>query len=208
MHGALIRIAVGQQTTQVQLDDDWMLVHEMTHLALPSVGEDQHWLEEGSATYIEPIARVMIGNLTPRRVWSDMVRDMPKGVPESGDRGLDYTDTWASTYWGGGLFCLLADVEIRKRTKGAKGLQHAVQGILRAGGNILVDWPIARVLQAGDRATGVDTLQSLYDRMGRQNLKVDLPALWSELGVPAMDDKAPFAFVRRAITPGANQPAS
>ena len=40
--GALIRISVGQHTTEADLEDDWMLVHEMVHLGFPSVGEDQH----------------------------------------------------------------------------------------------------------------------------------------------------------------------
>lgn len=205
-NGALIRIMVGQHTTQAELDDDWMLVHEMVHLALPSVGDEQHWLEEGSATYIEPIARCLIRNLTPERVWGDMFRDMHQGVPKPGDRGLDFTQTWASTYWGGGLYCLLADIDIRKRTKGTKGLQQAMQGILQAGGNILTDWPIHRVLKTGDQATGVDSLQSLYDRMGRNYLEVDLPTLWQQLGVMrdngrvAFEDNQPLAFARRAIT--------
>jgi hypothetical protein len=205
--GAVIRISVGQYATEADLNDDWMLVHEMVHLALPSLGDRQHWLEEGSATYVEPIARVLIGNLTPQRVWHDVVRDMPQGVPKADDRGLDFTQSWASTYWGGALFCLLADVEIRKRTKGKKGLQQAFGGVLRAGGNILVEWPIERVLKTGDAAVGANTLQNLYKQLGLHYMKVDLPALWKQLGVVWMDgrvtfdDSAPLAYVRRAITP-------
>ncbi len=199
--GALIHISVGQHATEQDLDDDWMLVHEMVHLALPSLGDAQHWLEEGSATYVEPIARELIGNLTPQRVWSDMRRDMPQGVPGSGDRGLDFTQTWASTYWGGALFCLLADIQIRQATKGQKGLQQAFQAVLAAGGNILVDWPIERVLRTADAALRVNTLQSLYSRMGLHYMPVDLDKLWNELGVSPPSDSAPLAYIRRAITP-------
>lgn len=199
--GASIHISVGQHVTQSELDDDWMLVHEMVHLALPSLGDDQHWLEEGSATYVEPVARELIGNLTAARVWHDNVRDMPQGVPQPGSRGLDFTQTWASTYWGGALFCLLADVAIRERTRGAKGLQQAFQGILQKGGNILVDWPIQRVLKTGDTAVGGDDLQSLYQRMGLRYMAIDLPGLWQELGVQPASNAAPLAYVRRAITP-------
>jgi len=31
-------------------------------------------------------------------------------------------------YWGGALFCLQADLEVRKRTGNAKGLQDALRG--------------------------------------------------------------------------------
>jgi hypothetical protein len=69
-------------------------------------------------------------------MWADLVRDMPKGLPEPGDQGLDNTHTWGRTYWGGALFCFLADIEIRKQTKNEKGLQDALRGILNAGGDI------------------------------------------------------------------------
>jgi agmatine/peptidylarginine deiminase len=69
-------------------------------------------------------------------MWLDLVRDMPQGLPQVGDRGLDYTHTWGRTYWGGALFCLLADVEIRRQTNNGKGLEHALRGILDAGGDI------------------------------------------------------------------------
>ena len=58
---------------------------------------------------------------------------MPKGLPAAGDRGLDYTPTWGRTYWGGALFCLLADIDIRKRTSNRFGLQDALRAIVAAG---------------------------------------------------------------------------
>ena len=78
-HGAHCRLTVGSHTTENELKEDWMCTHEMVHLAFPSVEERHHWMEEGSATYVEPIARVKIGQLTPAQIWRDMVRDMPRG---------------------------------------------------------------------------------------------------------------------------------
>src|SRR5262249_17816903 len=45
--GGFIRVQVGRDVTEAQLKDDWVLVHEMTHLALPDVGDDQTWFSEG-----------------------------------------------------------------------------------------------------------------------------------------------------------------
>ena len=53
---------VGRDVTPAQLMDDWVLVHEMTHLALPDMGETQSWFSEGLAVYVEGIARVQAGN--------------------------------------------------------------------------------------------------------------------------------------------------
>ena len=61
---AFTRIRIGEHTTQADLNDDWMMTHELVHTAFPSLPDDEHWMEEGLATYIEPLARVMIGDLT------------------------------------------------------------------------------------------------------------------------------------------------
>jgi hypothetical protein len=175
------------------------------HFGFPSVARRHHWIEEGTATYVEPIARVQVGNLTAAQVWSDLLRDMHQGLPEQGDDGLDNTHTWGRTYWGGALYCLLADIGIRKNTANAKGLEHALRAINRAGGTIEADWPLERVLDTGDKATDGKTLMELYHKMRNQPVMVDLPDLWKQLGVAradgkiVFDDRAPLAAVRKAI---------
>lgn len=182
-----------------------MMTHEMVHLALSSVEREHHWIEEGLATYVEPIARVRAGELTAEEVWRDMVKQMPQGQPAAKDRGLDGTPTWGRTYWGGAIFCLLADVEIRKRTHNRKGLEHALRSVIKAGGTIDTEWGLARVLAAGDKAIGAPVLQPLYAQMKASPTPVDLDGLWRQLGVELRDgavifhDDAPLADVRKAI---------
>ena len=212
-NGAHIRISVGTANTAADFTDDWMLAHEMIHLAFPSVAEEHHWIEEGLSTYVEPVARVRIGQLTATKVWVDWIEGMPKGLPESGDRGLDYTPTWGRTYWGGALFCLLADIEIRKRTHNTKGLEDALRAILNAGGTIESDWQLTRALRIGDDATGVPVLGELYEKMKAAPAPVDLESLWKQLGVDRragrieFNDSAPLAAIRRAITKRSTSPA-
>jgi hypothetical protein len=205
--GGLIRISVGKDTSVAQLEEDWMLTHEMIHLAFPEMAEDHHWIEEGISVYVEPIARVQAGQLSAERMWSDVVRDMPQGEPANGDRGLDNTHTWGRTYWGGAMFCLVADVRIRKQTASHKGLQDALRGILAAGGNITQDWEIERALAVGDKATGTTVLIDLYHGMRNQPDAVDLAAMWKEMGIERapngvvqLNASAPLANVRAAIT--------
>src|SRR5216684_2534434 len=181
--GGRITIRVGNETSPSELASDWMLTHEMVHLAFPSVDDNHHWIEEGIATYVEPIARIQAGQLAVEQMWFDLVRDMPQGLPQAGDRGLDHTHTWGRTYWGGALFCLLADVEIRKRTGNAKGLQDALRAINRAGGTIDVDWSLERAFAIGDKAADGRTLIELYGQMASKPAAVDLPHLWEQLGV-------------------------
>lgn len=199
------RMRIGEHTSQSDLNEDWMMTHELVHMALPSLADDEHWMEEGLATYIEPLARVMIGDLQARQVWRDMVRDMPKGEPERGDEGLNHTHTWGRTYWGGALFCLVADVNIRKETHNHQGLRDALQAIVDGGGTIDHDWDLEKALEIGDRATGTHVLTRQYADWKDKPVTVDLDALWKELGVRSGPDGiqfvsgAPLAGIRETI---------
>ena len=204
--GAAIEVPVGEDVSPEALHDDWMLVHEMVHTALPDLTRTHHWLEEGLATYIEPLARAHAGLVTPNDLWRDWLVGMPQGQPAAGDQGLDRTRTWGRTYWGGALFCLAVDIEIRERTNNLKSLVSAVRAIVANGGNISVSWPIEKVLEVGDAATGVPVLRETYARMATHPEAVDLPRLWSRLGVKLeggrviFDDAAPLAAIRRSMT--------
>jgi hypothetical protein len=202
---AYIRVQLGREVTAAQLLSDWVLVHEMTHLALPDTGEEHAWLSEGIATYVEGVARVQAGNRSEVDVWAEELRSMPRGLPQEGDRGLDHTHTWGRTYWGGAMFCLLADVGIRRSTELRFGLQQALRAVLRESGGLATDWPIERVLRTADAAVGTRTLEELYAQMRDTPVSPDLMKLWRELGVlPEGDsvrlvDDAPLAGVRHAI---------
>ena len=205
--GGFITISLGENTSADELNRDWMLTHEMIHLAFPSMARRHHWIEEGISVYVEPIARVQAGQLSAERMWSDVVRDMPQGEPAPGDGGLDHTHTWGRTYWGGAMFCLVADVRIRQKTGIRKGLQDALRGILNAGGTINEDWDIERALAVGDKATGTTVLIDLYRSMRDEPYPVDLSAMWKSLGIERSADgtvsfvpSAPLADVRAKIT--------
>jgi len=203
---ALTRIRLGQHTTEQEFYTDWKLTHELTHMALADQDDQQAWLEEGIASYVEPIARGQAGQMTPEEVWRGMVDGMPNGEPEAGDHGLNRTHSWGRTYWGGALFCMVADVEIRKQTHNARGLQDALRGVMEAGGTIDKDWPVARVLNVGDKATGTAVLEDLYAKWSNAPVDVDLAKMWQDLGIREQsgkilfDDGAPLAGVRKAIT--------
>jgi len=204
--GAEIMVSIGQYATESDLRDDWILTHEMVHLAFPSVPRQHHWIEEGIATYVEPVARAQIGDLRPEKVWGDLVDGLPRGMPDSGDEGLDNTHTWGRTYWGGALYCTLADVDIRRRTHNRLGLQDALRGIVDAGGNIEADWPLTRTLKVADDAVGVPAMMQLYDRMKDAPMDPDLAKLWRDLGITdragqvTFESDAALAAVRSAIT--------
>lgn len=199
---------VGREVDEPALADDWILPHELVHMALPSVDQNHSWFEEGVATYVEAMARASAGALTEESLWGALFQGLPLGLPRRGDRGLDHARTHARRYWGGALFCFLADMEIRRRTEGRASLADALRGIVGAGGNIATGWSLERTLRTGDAATGVDVLRELYARMGDRALPVDLASLWARLGVSVedgrvvLDDAAPGSALRRSFIRG------
>lgn len=202
----VMRVGVGANADSEVLAKDWVLVHEMVHLAFPLMPRRHHWMEEGIATYVEPIARAQAGQLSDAKVWGDMLLNLHNGLPAEGDQGLDVTHTWGRTYWGGAMFCLLADVRLREATANRFGLQDALKAINHESGGMRNAWPLLKALQVGDAATGTQVLQTLYGEMATKPVTPDLPALWRDLGVVLedgrilFDDKARLAEVRKAIT--------
>jgi hypothetical protein len=204
--GGTVLVTVGTSTDTAKLADDWMLVHELIHVSFPDVATP--WIEEGLATYLEPIVRVRAGLCDADEVWRSLVEGLPQGQPEAGDGGLDVTDTWGRRYWGGALFWFIADVEIRKRTGNARSLDDALLAVNRSGGNVSQRWDLDRVLALADAGTGAEILGPLRKRMGKAPVTVDLASVWKSLGVSQVagkmvyDDAAPLAAVRKGILGG------
>ena len=204
--GLVIRVGVGRDATAERLANDWVLVHEMVHLALPEVGRAHNWLAEGLAVYVEGVARAQFGNRDVADVWAEDRRSMPMGLPREGEGGMDQTPTWGRTYWGGALFCLEADVTIREKTHNRLGLQTALRAIMNKTGGYSSEREMSSVLKIGDEATGTRVLEDLYDEYRNSPRAPDLDRLWAQLGVPddpktqPFDDHAPLAAIRVAIT--------
>jgi hypothetical protein len=192
---ATINVRVGTDSDVQDLLDDWIMVHEMIHFALPRVPRRHHWIEEGLAVYVESVARSNAGDLVPKFV-----------LPANGDSGLDNTPTWGRTYWGGALFCLLADVEIRKRTGNRKSLRDGLRAIVQQGFSMLDEKPVEELFAIADAGTGTAVLTELYSHHRDTARDVDLNELWRSLGVQAtgtaveFNPGAPLHHIRESIT--------
>jgi predicted metalloprotease with PDZ domain len=206
--GASLLVRLGDSKLAARdLADDWVVAHELVHVASPDLDRRYTWFSEGLATYVEPIARERAGLVKREKVWTDMLEGLPQGLPGPGDGGLDGTQAWGRTYWGGAVFFFLADVRIRERTRNAKGLEDALRAVVATGGNVETMWTLARMLDVGDAATGTKVLHELYDELGGKRGEIDLEGTFRKLGVRLesgtvrFDDRAPLAAVRDAILP-------
>ena len=201
----LIRVRVGPQSTEADLmERDWVMVHEMIHLAFPWMDGRHNWMAEGIAVYVESIARLQAEHISSMQVWGDFARMMPRGLPQEGEGGFEVTKSWGRTYWGGAMFCLVADITIRQQTENRLGLQHSLRAI-NAEREFRREWDFRETLAIGDKATGTRVLLGQFETMARDPVSPDLPALWRDLGIVAdgsqvrIENSAPLADIRAAI---------
>jgi hypothetical protein len=206
--GTTIIVLVGRDATQANLFQDWVLIHEMLHLGSPYMRDTGAWLNEGIATFYEPIVRMRAGWKTRDEVWQEWIEWMPNGLGAMGEVGLTDAER-GGVYWGGALFLLLADIEVRQRTDLALGIEDCLRDIRDVWGAADTDWSSFDFVQLCDATFGGTTVSNLMINHLHPGEPPDLDALWAQLGVSmaedgtiSYDDTAPFAAVRDAILSG------
>ncbi len=205
--GGTVMLQVGERAERAGLYDDWKLVHELVHLGGPFVVPRGAWLMEGMATYAEPLIRTRAGWRQPDQLWREFATDMQRGLPALTREGLSRVSR-SGVYWGGALYMLLADMDIRERSQGRATLETCFRAILQAGGDTTQRWTRARVAEVCDTATGTGTMARLENLYVTEPGPLDIAALWRDLGVNLVDgilrfdEEAPKAYLRHAITRG------
>ena len=201
-----ISIHVGRRANETAFRDDWILVHEMTHLACRPC--------RGKATGCSKAMRRMWSRSHARRpgrstrAWSGdgRSRACPKasrrpGIRDSTTPARGVAPTGVARPFGSrrtsGFW--------RRRTARWVHRMHYVAINRRSGGNT-ADWTVDQVMAAGDAATKTHVLSSLYAAMRSSPAPVDVANLFRQLGVEERDgaieysDDAPLASIRRRIT--------
>ena len=203
-------ILVGEHTKRAELHDDWVLVHELFHVGTPSYLGEGKWYDEGLATYFEPLIRLRLGWRSEADLWDEFLRDMPRGLEAMTRRGLAHPAGYSDVYWGGGMFCLLADLAVRRASGGTRGLEDGVRAVFDAGGVASEVWSLAQATALTDQTLGAPILAELELAHLERGSPVDLEGLFRALGVArdkqgrvVLDDTAPLAAVRRALGYGA-----
>lgn len=211
LSGASIVLVVGDRMQAASRHADWVLVHEMFHLGFPTFRGEGRWLGEGLATYYEPILRARAGWTSESDVYKQFARNMPRGAGKAGGRQLPLAqrDDTDSIYWGGALFCLVADVRIREETRGRRSLDDVLRASLARGGDATHVWTVAEVVKLADQVTGTNVVSDMVERYVAHGDRIDLEGLLFAMGVEkddagafSLEDARPLAWVRKDIIGG------
>jgi hypothetical protein len=212
--GSVVTVLVGRGATTQQLFDDWVLVHELLHLGSPMMRDTGPWLNEGIATFYEPVLRARAGWKSEDEVWKEWITQMPRGLPAMTEIGLQNAGR-GGIYWGGALFVLLAEMEALQASGGKTGFSDCLREVLAGGADATVKWTTRQLLARCDKLLGKPALLPLAERHITQGEIFDLSQIWDKLGVTLTadghihyDDNAESAWVRPLIIwDGAARPA-
>ncbi len=132
-----ISLLVGQDAPPDAFTRDWVAVHELLHLAHPPILPRVAWLSEGLATYYTELARARSGRQTPARAWAELLAGFARGRDAVGSRTMEDVvtrgDSYLGTYWTGALFALHLDVELRRISGNARGLDDVLERLAESG---------------------------------------------------------------------------
>ena len=183
------RIRIGEHMTAAELADDWTMTHELVHMAFPSLPDDQPLDGRGAGNvYRTGGARDDRRAEGRRHLARHGARYAQRRAAGCGRPGCGSYAYMGAHVLGGALFCLVADVEIRRETDNRKGLHDALRAVVAQDGTIDHEWDLPRALAIGDKATGTQVLSRMYASWKDKPVQVDLPKLWEELGIRSTPD--------------------
>ena len=198
--GAAVELLLARNAKDEALAEEWVLVHELSHFALPLLAKGGSWLGEGLASYHQNVLRARGEMLTVREAWKRLNDGFARGRRDANCAGLTLAQASAKmhakrcfhrVYWGGAAVVFLADVELRRR---GSSLDEAIAGLPDLGPR-----PEAIVLA---RALGFETLAE--EALGA-TVQLDVSHVFEALGVVIregevrIDPNAPDAGIARAI---------
>ena len=185
-------------------ETDWVATHELFHLGNPPTQGRYPWFVEGFTTYYTELLRARSKALPEGVVWGTLASSLREYCQPEGttllerSRDLARNHDWMRIYWAGACLALRVDVAIRVASKGARSLDGLLRELRKAE-------PLdeADLIAAFDQATGSD----LASKHVVETQHLPIEALLRDLGVgavkddvAALDDKAPLAKVRQAMS--------
>lgn len=113
--------------------DDWTATHEFSHLMLPYLRSEHHWISEGFAQYYQNVLLTRAGAYDEQLAWQKLHEGFERGrlsrpelSPNEAAAG-DIRSARMKVYWSGAALALMADVTLRERSAGKESLDVVLE---------------------------------------------------------------------------------
>jgi len=210
--GNALQLLIDPGRPEAEFDDDWMAVHELSHLMHPYLGDRGSWLAEGLATYYQNVLRARGGLLTPAQGWDRLGEGFKRGAAARGDGTLEETaanmfrtHAFQRVYWAGAAFWLTVDRDLRRESAGKAGLDIVLSRFRDCCLPAYRAWQPEDFVARLDALAGTTLIAARYREFAAMRSFPDWNAVYADLGVRetggrmSFDDAARDTAIREAI---------
>lgn len=195
-----------------EFNDDWMAVHELSHLMHPYLGDRGAWLAEGLATYYQNVLRARSGLLTTAQAWDRLAEGFQRGAKAPGDETLEQvaqdmhrSHAFQRVYWAGAAYWLTVDRDLRRASAGAMNLETALARFRDCCLPAYREWQPEDFVARLDALAGTRVFAARYREFAAMRTFPEWQKVYSDLGIRtggehlAFVAEAPDAAIREAI---------
>ncbi|MCH9693245.1 MAG: hypothetical protein K0U72_01940 [Gammaproteobacteria bacterium] len=135
--GETVELYVNESRPIDEFYADWTAMHEFSHLMLPYMNKRGRWISEGFATYYQNVLMARSGNYTADFAWQRLTEGFQRGRESRPDLSPNQAASDGvqaarmKIYWSGAAIALMADVELRRRSKGKESLDTVLGELQR-----------------------------------------------------------------------------
>lgn len=210
--GNALQLLIDPGRPEAEFDDDWMAVHELSHLMHPYLGDRGSWLAEGLATYYQNVLRARGGLLTAAQGWDRLAEGFRRGAAAKSDGTLEQTaanmqrtHAYQRVYWAGAAFWLTVDRDLRRESGGKVGLDTALSRFRDCCLPAYRAWRPEDFVARLDALAGTTLIGARYRQFAAMRGFPDWKAVYADLGIGEaggrlrFDDTARDAAIRETI---------
>lgn len=195
--GDAVHLFIDERRPIAEFHADWTLVHELSHLLHPPLDVEGRWFSEGVASYYQNTLRARTGMLSPIQAWRKLHAGFERGrnatLPDlsllEASEHMMRDRAFQRVYWSGAAIALLADVELRRRSGGAKSLDTAMAALQACCLPAQRQWSSVALMTRLDAMSGTDVFTRLYSRHARASEFPDLRPVYAHLGLEVQGGK-------------------
>lgn len=208
--GNALELLVDPRRPAAEFDDDWIAVHELSHLMHPYLGDRGSWVAEGLATYYQNILRARSGLLTPTQAWDRLQEGFSRGAANKGDGTLERaaanmhrSHTFQRIYWSGAAYWLTVDRDLRRASGRKLSMELALSRFRDCCLPSYRPWRPQDFVTKLDDLLRVKTFSQRYREFAAMQEFPDWKKLYSELGIRTGGEH--LAFVADAVDAAARE---
>jgi len=189
--GSAVQFFIKPSADLDQFMRDWTATHEFSHLLIPYVNSADAWLSEGVASYYQNVLRARAGDLSEVEAWDKLYKGFQRGHRDNYTQSLAQSirdngeNRTMRMYWSGAAIMLLADVALRRVSRGKQSLDSVLQQLAVCCLPSNRTWSGRELMKKLDALSGHHVFMSEYRRWVNSTEFPDTEALFQSLGIRA-----------------------